>query len=406
MPPAAPSLVCRELRFRQFRNFPELRLSFPEAGIAVIGDNGSGKSNLLEGLYYLEILRSFRGAPDEQLVRFGAEVFHIRARFDDPRGGPGVEIAAGFEARGRRKRVEADGVEQERLADAVGRVGMVIFSPTDVALVAGSPAERRRYLDIVLSLNSPGYLDALQRYRQVLRQRNQALRDGTSAPQLAAWSEGLVEWGARVVAARAGWIARRAASYARYHADIGDGTPGRLTYAPAVPLPAADDGGDEGAPAPAAVVDSFRAELERLERRELERGMSLTGPHRDDFVCEAVRPDGPVDLRQFGSGGQQRTAAVALRLVEAETIREHRGREPLVLLDDIMAELDPGRSRRLLELMEAEERGQVILTAPKPSDVEVRGGALAQWSISEGRVSTHAPAGNRAPARDRSHERT
>ncbi|HUH12223.1 MAG TPA: AAA family ATPase, partial [Longimicrobiales bacterium] len=255
-----------------------------------------------------------------------------------------------------------------------------------------------RYLDIVLSLNSPGYLEALQRYRQVLRQRNQALRDGATAAALAAWSEGLVEWGSRVVAARAAWVARRAGSYGRYHADIGDGTPGRLAYASAVPLPPAAEG-DAAPPAPAAVADSFRLELERLERRELERGMSLTGPHRDDFVCEALRDDGPVDLRQFGSGGQQRTAAVALRLVEAETIREHRGREPLVLLDDIMAELDPGRSRRLLELMEAEERGQVILTAPKPSDVEVRGGALAHWGIARGRVSTGAPAG---PMRGRS----
>jgi len=100
------------------------------------------------------------------------------------------------------------------------------------------------------------------------------------------------------------------------------------------------------------------------------------------------RPGGAVDLREFGSGGQQRTAAIALRMIEAETIREARGREPIVLLDDLFAELDPGRSRRILELLEAEERGQVVLTAPKESDLEVRRGVLPHWRIANGRVHT------------------
>lgn len=389
MPPAA-ALVCRELRLRQFRNFPELELSFPDAGVAIIGDNGSGKTNLLEGLYYLEIFRSFRGAPDEQLVCFGAGVFHVRGRFEDPETGRSLEVSAAFEAGTSRKRVEVDGVEQDRLADAVGRIGLVIFSPSDVELVAGSPGARRRFLDILLSLNVPAYMAALQKYRHVLRQRNQALRDGAGPALLGAWTEGLIEAGSRVIAERAAWISRRADSFARYYAAIGDGSPGRLVYASAVPLSPDWDPDDGGVPPLSGVAAAFRGEVERLEARELERGMTLTGPHRDDFVCEALRgeDDEGTDLRQFGSGGQQRTAAVALRLAEAETIREGRGREPIVLLDDIMAELDPGRSRRLLELMEAEERGQVILTAPKASDVEVRRGALAHWRIAAGRVTS------------------
>ena len=200
---AGTALACRELRLRQFRNFPELDLAFPPEGVAVIGDNGSGKSNLLEALYYLEIFRSFRGAPDEQLVRFGAPAFHIRGRFVEPGSAGECEITAAYEPATRRKRVTLDGTEPARLGDAIGRVGAVLFSPSDMAIVAGAPGERRRFLDIVLSLNRPGYLDALQRYRQVLRQRNALLRVAASAPALAAWDDALVEWGCRVMVARA-----------------------------------------------------------------------------------------------------------------------------------------------------------------------------------------------------------
>jgi DNA replication and repair protein RecF len=156
-----------------------------------------------------------------------------------------------------------------------------------------------------------------------------------------------------------------------------------MVYAPSVPLPREDSAatGDE-------VADAFRAELVRLSRRERERGVTLTGPHRDELVFDmGGRGAGAwVDLRDFGSGGQQRTAAIVLRMVEAETVREARGREPIVLLDDIFAELDPGRSRRILELLEAEERGQVILTAPKASDLEVRRGAIPHWKLADGRI--------------------
>src|SRR5690606_32409269 len=117
-----------------------------------------------------------------------------------------------------------------------------------------------------------------------------------------------------------------------------------------------------------------------------DRGVTLTGPHRDDLGLVFESAGGEADLRDFGSGGQQRTAAIALRMVEAETVREARGREPLILLDDLFAELDPGRSRRILELLEAVERGQVILTAPKATDLEVRHGTLTQWRIASGEV--------------------
>jgi DNA replication and repair protein RecF len=375
---APSSIVCRELRLRHFRNFRELELAFPADGVAIIGDNGAGKTNLLESLYYLEIFRSFRGAPDEQLVRFGEETFFVRGRVEGSGGESVREVSAAFERRTRRKRVAIGGAEPERLGDALGSVGAVIFSPSDLVLVAGSPAERRRFLDIVLSLNRPGYLNALQRYRQVLKHRNAMLRDGAPAAHLAPWDEGLVQWGGRIMAWRAEWVALSGDGFARRYHTISGGQPARLAYAPSVPA------GE--VPSPREGSEAFRVALARVAGRERERRVTLAGPHRDDLALLVEREGGERELRDFGSGGQQRTAAIALRMLEAQTVREARGREPVVLLDDVFAELDPGRSRRILELLDAEERGQVILTAPKESDLELRQGALPHWRLSDGRV--------------------
>jgi DNA replication and repair protein RecF len=395
-PPSA--FVCREIRLRQFRNFAGLELRFPTAGAAIIGDNGSGKTNLLEALHYLEIFRSFRGASDEQLVRFGAGAFNVRGQFEDPSTGRAVEVTAAYEPSTRRKRVTIDGVEAERLGDAIGRTGCVVFSPSDVALVAGGPGERRRFLDIVLSLNVRGYLEALQRYRNVLRQRNAMLRDGRGGPAaLAPWNEVLVQSGARIIAERAAWVRQHAPRYAALYVAIGGGTESQMSYECDVALTDAVRGADAaaGTAAVAAAADAFAAKLQRVEQRELERGVSLAGPHRDEVALLMQTADGVVDLRQFGSGGQVRTGAIALRMIEAETVREARGVQPLLLLDDVFAELDAARSRRILEMLGGAEHGQVLLTAPKESDVLldalVRDSVVApleRWRISAGHVAT------------------
>ena len=372
--------VLERLRLRDFRNFNELELVFPASGVAIIGENGAGKTNLLEAIYYLEIFKSFRGAGDEQLVRFGADVFHVRGGLATD--GRALEISAGYEARTRRKRVALDSVEPEKLGDALGRIGAVVFSPSDVALVAAGPSERRRFLDIVLSVNEAGYLSALQRYRQLLKQRNAVLRSGRAdASALAPWDEGVAAAGAPVMRMRAQWVARHADTYATKYAAISGGTVGAIRYVAGVR--GLSDLTDE-----TAVREVYLRELEKSTPRDRERGLTHAGPHRDQLEIVMAGPDGDVDLREFGSGGQVRTAAIALRMIEAETIHAARGRDCVVLLDDVFAELDAARSQRILELLEAEEKGQVILTAPKESDVQLRGGRLETWRIANGRVST------------------
>lgn len=378
MNPAAPSHACRQVRLRQFRNFAELELAFPPEGAAIIGENGSGKTNLVEALYYCEIFRSFRGAPDEDLVRFGEDTFHIRCRIES--AGTEREITAGFQRTSRRKRVTVDGVEPERIGDALGQVGAVVFSPSDARIVGGPPNERRRFLDIVLSLHQPGYLAALQQYRRTLRQRNALLRDGAAADELEPWNAGLEAWGTRVIAWRAAWVRTYQAEFSRRTAWIAGGVAIDLQYVSSVP--GAAEGSDE------AIRAAFAAELARLAGRERERGVTLVGPHRDDLRFTTTAGGRNVDLRGFGSGGQQRTAAIALRMIEASTVRESTGHDPIILLDDVFAELDAGRAARILESIEAEQHGQVILTAPKESDLEVRRGYLPRWRIHAGKVFT------------------
>ena len=374
-------MYLARLSLHDYRNFAAAELEFPPQGVAIVGDNGQGKTNLLEAVYYLEIFRSFRGAPDEQLVRFGEEVFRVQGTLRDP-GGEERQVAAAFDRRRKKKKVTVNGAEPERLGDALGQVGAVIFSPSDVEIVAGGPGGRRRFLDIVLSLAEPGYLSALQRYRQALAQRNTLLRQGSPPALVAAFDEALVASGSRVVAARARWVAERAPGFAEHYARVAGGQPGSLGFVPSSAAVA------DTTPSPSEVAGAFREQLGRVAEREAVRRMTLVGPHRDDLRFGTVAADGSqVELRTFGSGGQQRTAAIALRMVEAETIRETRGRESVILLDDVFAELDPGRSRRIIEWIDAAEGGQVILTAPKETDVQVHGGSLPRWTIRGGVIS-------------------
>ncbi len=408
--PGAPAARLARLSLRDFRNFEALELEVPAPGVAIVGPNGSGKTNLLEAIYYLQIFRSFRGSRDAELVRFGRDVFRIEGALE----GAGAEerrLAAAYDRSGRRKKVEVEGREAERLSDAVGRLGAVVFRLDDVDVVRGGPAERRRFLDILLSLVVPGYLQALQRYRSVLSQRNESLREGAGAAVVEAWTEGLLAPAGRIMEARSRWVAERAAAFGRYHAEISGAGGARIAYDPSAPgEEAGGASGDgegpetEGSEAEAAGTAeggesdarSARAAewAERLRKaladaapRERRRGVTLSGPHRDDLSFRAaVAGEAERDLRTYGSSGQQRTAALALRLVETDTLRDRLGREPLYLLDDVFAELDEDRSRRLLRLLDDDRTGQVVLTAPKAGDVELRGGGLERWGIRNGRV--------------------
>lgn len=368
----------KSLSIRHFRNLGAQDLELPPEGVALVGRNAQGKSNFLEAIYYLETLRSFRGARDEQMIGFDQDVFRIVGELHDPVSQDEHQITAAYQRKGRKKKVTRDGEEPARLTDGLGGLAAVIFSPADVAVVNEGPGERRRFLDIVLSLNVPGYVEGLQQYRHVLAQRNAALKDDQPQALVAVWDEPLIRAGAILMVARREWVVTRGESFSGFYAEVSGGQTAAQSYQPSVDL--------EEAPDDEAVRTRFRSALEAARGKDRRMGTTTVGPHRDE-VRFALDGERELDVRDYGSGGQRRTVALALRLVEAQTIRDARGQEPIVLMDDVFAELDQGRSERIMDLIDGGRAGQVILTAPKESDVRLRRDVLPRWTIEAGRIS-------------------
>ena len=350
-----------QLTLTNFRNYQRASLALPADGVALLGDNGQGKTNLLEAIYYLELFRSARGARDKDLVRFGETGFHIAATLEEsPRGA--FSVSAGYDSSSQKKRVMLDGVEVPRLSDAIGAAPAVLFSPADVALVRGAPAERRRFLDVMLALSDRRYLLALQQYRQALAQRNAALRalngqarDAEAMDAVAAFEPALAAAGATMLVRRHDWAAEAAPVYAETLEAIGERT--------SVSLALKRGGGARINEADLA--DWLRTTLATQRAHDVRRGTTHSGPHRDEIQ---LLLDGR-DLRNFGSNGQQRSAAIALRMLEARTLHTALGTAPLLLLDDPFAELDADRSARILGLLGRRGLGQVVLAVPRSEDI-------------------------------------
>ncbi|MBL0937268.1 MAG: DNA replication and repair protein RecF [Gemmatimonadaceae bacterium] len=366
---------------RDYRNFTTLDIEIPSSGLVVVGENGHGKTNLLEAVAYLALLRSFRGARDADVVRFGAPAFHVRATLSEPCDWHTVSV--GFERSTRRKRATLDGVEQPRLTNALGAVPSVEFSPADVALVNGGPGERRHYLDVMLALSSPAYLQALQQYRAALLRRNAMLKSaqqsgarGSAADdRVSVWEPALASAGGLLLAARHAFVQAHEARYVELCARIGEHEPALMRYHGA--------GGDSSAPTDvtaqsAALTSSFAQQ----RANEMRRGSTLIGPHRDDLQLHL----GGRDLRTFGSAGQQRSAAIALRLLELAVLTTALGHAPLLLLDDPFAELDLGRAARVLELLEGAGAAQVLLAVPRVEDIPAAFTRLERRTMQRGEL--------------------
>jgi DNA replication and repair protein RecF len=351
------------LTLRGFRNLSDGDLQIPPQGVALVGPNGHGKTNLLEAIGYPVLFRSLRGAPDADLVRFGEAGFRLSAEFED--GARVRQAGVTYQQDRRRKRLELDGGEVARVVDAAGAWLTVAFLPSDVALAGGSAAVRRQYLDRMLSLADRRYLRHLARYRAALAQRNAALRQGRTE-LAAAFDQPLAAAGAPLVAARREWSAANGKTFALELAGLGQRSQAGCSYT--------------GAP---ELVDpaAWPARLAQSAPRDRARCMTTIGPHRDDLE---LRVDGRL-LREFGSTGQQRTAAIALRLLELETLRSHRGVSPALLLDDAFAELDDDRQRRLVRRLADDGTGQVFVTSPRGDELPAEL-AVPSWRMEGGKV--------------------
>ena len=345
---------------RGYRNLADLEREAPQRGVAILGANAQGKTNLLEAIYYPVLFRSFRGAQDQQVVG-GSRGFHVEICLEEAQA---ARVAASY--LGRKKRISVDGAEIDRLADAVGTWLAVAFLPSDVALASGPGSVRRLYLDRLLSLASRLYLRSLTHYRGALAQRNSALRQGR--PDLArAFDAPLATSGAELVRARLAWVSGAAEQFAAEFDCLGESDEAQLSY----------HGGSE-----LTEPDAWQRALGHALPDDRARGMTTVGPHRDDLLLDI----GGRRVRDYGSTGQQRSAAVALKLIEISTLRQTRGTEPVLLLDDVFAELDRERQSRLaVRLIGGVER-QVFVTSPRPDELPPNL-ELPVWTVESGKVT-------------------
>jgi DNA replication and repair protein RecF len=347
------------LVLRSFRNLADVALDLPPEGVALIGPNGHGKTNLLEALAYPVLFRSVRGAADREVGQFGGAGFQVAVTQAD-----GTTVAATYYAAQRRKRITIEGEEQPTISAAIGRWLAVGFFPTDLVLVQGGASERRRWLDRMLSLAHRAYLEALLRYRAALAQRNAALRLG-DAVAADAFNPALSQAGSVLTQQRRAWAAAAVPMWQDEVATLGEQTTVALRYR-----------GDE------ALEDAgaWEERLHASRQRDLARGQTHVGPHRDDLILGL----GGHTLRHYGSTGQQRTAAIALRLLELETLATARGVRPALLVDDVFAELDHDRQRRLATRL-VSRPGQRVVTAPRSEEIPAELD-LPRWDVQHGMI--------------------
>ncbi len=372
-------MYLTQLSLTNFRAFTRLDMEVPRRILLLVGDNAQGKTTLLEAVYFLATFTSFHAANDRQLIQFTHKdeplaVARLVAQFQ--RGGEEhrMEVRLIREVNGGnggrlRKEILVDGVKRS-MQEALGQFNAVIFLPQMTRVIEGGPEERRRYLNLALAQVVPGYAQALSEYAQALSQRNALLKQlgerGGDSSQLTYWDKLLTSRGAVLIQTRIAATQELERLVMRYHDLLTGGTEVlRLQYRPAYD-PLAPTNGQVQLPIEAGVdrtgftleqiQEGFTRRLQSLRREEIARGITTIGPHRDElrFMGNGI------DLGDYGSRGQVRSSLLALKLAEVDWMREKTGHWPVLLLDEILAELDNSRRTQLLSALQESE--QALLT--------------------------------------------
>jgi DNA replication and repair protein RecF len=380
------------LSLHDFRSYAAAEVALGPGVTAFVGRNGQGKTNLVEAVDYIARLSSHRVAGDAPLVRAGADHAVIRAAVvrDERQALLEIEINPG---RSNRARINRSPLPRAR--EMLGMVRTVLFSPEDLTLVKGDPSDRRRFLDDLLVQRAPRYAGVRSDYDRVLKQRNSLLKTaglarrggpgssrGESAlATLGVWDSHLARSGAELLAARIALVEQLRPLVGKAYEAVARGArrdDAQLTYRPSFELPEHE----ASAPDRAVLAEALQAEVERRRDEEIDRGISLVGPHRDELYLAL----GSLPVKGYASHGESWSFALALRLASYDLLRSD-GDDPILILDDVFAELDTERRERLAELVAGAE--QVLVTAAVPDDVpaELQGTRI---DVVDGQVAARA----------------
>ena len=340
-------MIVRSLELSDYRNYESVKVLFDPGTNVIFGDNAQGKTNLLEAIYECAVARSHRGSKDREVIRFGKEEGHIRLLAE--KAGRPVRIDLHLK-KNKPKGAAIDGVPIRKVSELFGVLHVVFFSPEDLKIVKSSPQERRRFIDEELCQLDKVYTSDLINYNKALLQRNDLLKVPKEGKEFSAlldvWDEQLIRYGKVVMEARKGFIAELNELAADVHLELTGGKESlSLAYTPSV------------------MPENMEEKLFLGRDIDIRLGSTQTGPHRDDMECLVEG----IDVRRFGSQGQQRTAALALKLAEIELVRRKIHDTPILLLDDVLSELDNSRQDFLLNKVEAY---QVFVTCCEESNKE------------------------------------
>lgn len=319
-------MYIKEIELKDFRNYKDIKVSFSENVNIFLGNNAQGKTNLLEGIYLNAMAKSFKTTKDKELIRFDREFCKIKtiAFFDEDEHL--TEIVINKEGK---KGIKIDGVKMKKTSELLERIFIIIFSPEDLKIVKDEPEKRRKFTDRELCQIKPGYFNDLNNYKKVLKQRNAYLKEeNIDTSVLDVWDYELAKYGIRIIKTRSEFIEKIDEISRQIHSRISGGKERlELKYEPNVDA-----------------EENFTEVLVKNRRDDIRNRTTVRGPHKDDFKISA---DG-IDLRKFGSQGQQRTAALSLKLSEIKLIEEEMGEKPILLLDDVLSELDNDRQNYLI----------------------------------------------------------
>jgi len=342
-------LHIASLRLQHYRNYEEAQVELFDGINLFLGDNGQGKSNLLESIYLLSTSKSFRNASDQKITQQDRDGYLVSGTFGGERG---VQYSVAIEYRDRKKSLCIDGVREKRISDLIGRVFCVILSFEDIGLVTGAPYMRRAFIDLILSTVDPLYFQTLKTYVQVVKQKNRYLRDALQCDEdmLRVWNDQLSETGSHILSRRfelVDFFNRYTATHAEKLTQFSSSL--ALSYRCTIPGIVEAEGEEE-------LRDRFDETLVSKMDMEIRDRRAACGPHRDDFSFY----DGKSEIRYFGSVGEARLASIVLKLAQGDYYREKSRVTPIILVDDILLELDNRNREHVLDLLG--EGNQILIT--------------------------------------------
>jgi DNA replication and repair protein RecF len=375
-------LRVETLSTKHFRNLRDPEVSLAPGVNLFVGENGQGKTNLLEAVYLFKYGRSFRTRRDAEMIRFGEAFCRAEATcsFAD---GHAETFAAAVERKGDKK-VTISGEAVDKLTELVGRYPVVLFGPQDLRLISGQPVDRRRFVDMVGSMTSPSYIRLLKDYRRVLNHRNAALKARASRTERDAWSTELVDRGSSLIVQRFAVTAILEKHLRRHTKELDTPFDFSLEYESAILRESGELAGNGGNAGADELKGVFETKLLSLEGEEIRRGTTLAGPHRDDIAVKLSDKD----ARKYASQGQRRLLAILLKLAELSHIEAELKEPCVLLLDDVFSEFDREITGKLQGLLESGR--QVLVTSPVPLDWaasrDVRGFAVHRGGVVEENV--------------------